>query len=577
MQKQFLIPFFSALFIISCTNSMENKHYSDDDTISVQLLGKSFKKDQKKIYDATKYFVEDAVVSPIAYAIDLPYKAAKLSKTLVNNMSDTQDHSPIITIANTIASVSPLSLAVTLEIMKSEIKESLIKRTASRLSKKNDLLSLLRAVEYLDCQEHIGVIYANALQQKLQTLVVQKNKVKKALKFARIIESTDHYDQLFSCLCSNLKYKTEIATQFDFMKEFTLDGHTAQVLSLHFLPDSKKLASGSFDNTVRIWDVATNTCEDIIKGHRLAISSVSFSPDGLTIASGSYDKYVRIWDATTHICCFGILNKAAIKSVCYSADGSLLVCASGTKILIINTSTHKLMKTIATDNHVGRVAFSSDHSKVISSGTNDTIQVFDSTHGNCLQEFKGHTSFAKIACFFSNDTRIASGSFDRTVRIWDVATGECLHVFKGINSSCAMCISPDETVIAYAAFADKKLIIKLYDIASENCLKIFKLNGIDIESLCFSPDGKRLAVGTFNKKIFIITFPDIQKEFTLSSLLFLEYLMHQKKQGTLQKLPTDWNYLHLFSQLPETFQKQFPNIFDYQALAKELQKKDGTE
>ena len=67
------------------------------------------------------------------------------------------------------------------------------------------------------------------------------------------------------------------------------------VFSVCFSPDGRRLASGSWDRTVRLWDVETGACVKTLERHTKSVSSVCFSPDGRTIVSGCHDKTVRMW------------------------------------------------------------------------------------------------------------------------------------------------------------------------------------------------------------------------------------------------------------------------------------------
>jgi len=79
----------------------------------------------------------------------------------------------------------------------------------------------------------------------------------------------------------------------------TLEGHRDSVEAVTFSPDGKKVASGSDDCTIRLWDTATGTALHTLGGHQGSVSVVAFSPDGKTVAPGSHDNTVRLWDAAT--------------------------------------------------------------------------------------------------------------------------------------------------------------------------------------------------------------------------------------------------------------------------------------
>jgi hypothetical protein len=78
-----------------------------------------------------------------------------------------------------------------------------------------------------------------------------------------------------------------------------LTEHANSVGGLAFSPDGQTLASGSQDNTVRLWNVATGEQRATLKGHADWVSSVAFFADGTILASASHDRTIRLWRAAT--------------------------------------------------------------------------------------------------------------------------------------------------------------------------------------------------------------------------------------------------------------------------------------
>ncbi|KAH7398227.1 hypothetical protein BKA66DRAFT_483359 [Pyrenochaeta sp. MPI-SDFR-AT-0127] len=109
-----------------------------------------------------------------------------------------------------------------------------------------------------------------------------------------------------------------------------LEGHTSGVTSIAFSPDGQLVASGSHDETVRLWEVATGSCRSVLEGHTDGVTSIAFSPVGQLVASGSYDETVRLWEVATGSC-RSVLegHTSRVTSIAFSPDGQYLYINRG--------------------------------------------------------------------------------------------------------------------------------------------------------------------------------------------------------------------------------------------------------
>ena len=173
-----------------------------------------------------------------------------------------------------------------------------------------------------------------------------------------------------------------------------LTGHTSTVSSVTFSSDNQILATGSYDKTVILWDVASRKpVGEPLKGHSSLVSSWAFSPDDKTLASGSYDGTVILWDVASRKPLGGPLRSysAAVSSIAFNPHGKILAAASDTTVILWEVANRKPLgePLDGRSTLVSSIAFSPDGKTLAAAGGADRAAILWDTNMD-VESWKNH-------------------------------------------------------------------------------------------------------------------------------------------------------------------------------------------
>ncbi|KAK4658853.1 hypothetical protein QC762_0002790 [Podospora pseudocomata] len=283
----------------------------------------------------------------------------------------------------------------------------------------------------------------------------------------------------------------------------TLEGHRNWVTSVAFSADGQRLASGSDDHTVKIWDPASGQCLQTLQGHSNSVTSIALSADGQRLASGSHDRTVKIWDPASGQCLQTLQGHSNwVTSVAFSADGQRLASGSHDRtVKIWDPASGQCLQTLqGHSNWVNSIAFSADGQRFASGSYDRTVKIWDPASGQCLQTLQGHSDSVTSVAFSADGQRLASGSDDHTVKIWDPASGQCLQTLQGHSDEVNSIVfsADDLRAHGYRLGSDKTWVT----CNGQNVLWLPP----EYRPTCSVIQGRMVAIGCSSGRVFTIGF-----------------------------------------------------------------------
>ncbi len=209
-------------------------------------------------------------------------------------------------------------------------------------------------------------------------------------------------------------------------------GHSGPVFSVAFNHDCSRLLSGSYADSLKLWDAQSGDCLLTLKGHSGPVNSVAFNHDGSRLLSGSGDNSLKLWDAQSGDCLLTLKGHSGpVFSVAFNHDGSrLLSGADDNSLKLWDAQSGDCLLTLkGHSGWVSSVAFNHDGSRLLSGSHDNSLKLWDAQSGDCLLTLKGHSDWVSSVAFNHDGSRLLSGSIDNSLKLWDAQSGDCLKTF----------------------------------------------------------------------------------------------------------------------------------------------------
>jgi guanine nucleotide-binding protein subunit beta-2-like 1 protein len=291
----------------------------------------------------------------------------------------------------------------------------------------------------------------------------------------------------------------------------TLEGHgnwvTALATSME-VPDM--LLSASRDKSLILWtltrdDEKFGVAKRRLKGHSHYVQDVAISSDGQFALSGSWDGTLRLWDLNTGTTTRNFYGHTKdVLSVAFSADNRQIVSGSRDKSINLWNTLGQCKFTITDEGHkewVSCVRFSPNLATplIVSAGWDKMVKVWNLTHCRLRTNLIGHTGYVNTVTVSPDGSLCASGGKDGTAMLWDLNEGRHLSSLDAGDIIHALVFSP----IRYWLCAATASAIKIWDLESKVCVDELKPDikqgkkavPIQCISLAWSADGTTLFAG----------------------------------------------------------------------------------
>ncbi|MCB0166543.1 MAG: tetratricopeptide repeat protein, partial [Anaerolineae bacterium] len=303
------------------------------------------------------------------------------------------------------------------------------------------------------------------------------------------------------------------------------EAHQASTWDLAFSPDGRTLATGSWDGTVKLWDIVTGALL-WSSGHTSHIQRVTFTPDGRRLAASGGEATVWLWYTQRGMETQRLAHPGTVTGITWSPDSRRLATGDRHGVIRIwaidETAPPACVQTLTGHtNAITGLAFAPDGLSLASGSWDGIVKLWDtstlvaatspggapaamngSAGGSQLQQtLTGHTDRVIQVAFSPDGRTLATGSHDQTIWLWDVERGSYRTVLQGHTGGVwSLAFTPDSRSLLSGG---EDGTLRVWDVAGEQCVRIIQGHTDLLYDLDWSPDSRQLVSGGADSRVTI--------------------------------------------------------------------------
>ncbi|OAX32151.1 WD40 repeat-like protein, partial [Rhizopogon vinicolor AM-OR11-026] len=295
-----------------------------------------------------------------------------------------------------------------------------------------------------------------------------------------------------------------------------LTGHTHFVYDIAISPNGRILASASWDNTARLWNLDNGQPIASSLQHANWVQCVSFSTDGKLLATGCNDNNAYTWDVPT------ILREAGLDELLtfegHTAPVNKIIHLRGAQRIMTCCEDGSLrMWNLKSGEQIGKdwrdgesvvnaIALSPDGKQLASGSKDGAVRLWNIDTGKVITKWTGHFWEVRSVRWNQDGGRVLSGSWDGRARVWDVESGETILAIEQINvftghaaTVLDIAISPNGRILASASWDNTA---RLWNLDNGQPIASPLRHAKEAHCVSFLTDGKLLATGCDDNNVY---------------------------------------------------------------------------